>query len=90
MGVTTVALNLAGHLFDLTRDKVLLLDLNLFMGDVASYLNMEPAYTPYDLMRDVDRMDENLMFSSVTRHTSGFYVMAPAHGHQRCRTGGAR
>lgn len=75
VGVTTIAINLASHVFDLTRDKVLLFDLNLFMGDISSYLNMETAYTPYDLLRDVERMDENLMFSSVHQHDAGFYVM---------------
>ncbi|MBI9092426.1 MAG: AAA family ATPase [Desulfobacterium sp.] len=75
VGVTTIAINLASHVFDLTRDKVLLFDLNLFMGDISSYLNIETAYTPYDLLRDVERMDENLMFSSVDQHDAGFYVM---------------
>jgi pilus assembly protein CpaE len=75
VGVSTIAMNLADQVHTLTHDRVLLFDLNLFMGDIASYLNMEVSYTPYDLLRDVERMDENLMFSSVHQHEAGFYVM---------------
>ncbi len=75
IGVTTTAINLADHIHDLTQDRVLLLDLNLFMGDISSYLNIEISYTPYDLIKDMERMDENLLFSSLFQHPNGFYIL---------------
>ncbi|MCP4115256.1 MAG: AAA family ATPase [Desulfobacteraceae bacterium] len=75
IGVTSTAINLADHIHDLTRDRVLLLDLNLFMGDISGYLNIDITYTPYDLIKDMERMDENLLFSSLFQHPNGFYIL---------------
>lgn len=75
IGVTTTAINLADHIHDLTGDKVLLLDLNLFMGDICSYLNIKTSYSPFDFIRDMDRMDKNLLFSSLYCHEKGFYIL---------------
>lgn len=74
-GVTSLSVNLADHLYRLTGEKVLLADLNLYRGDVGICLNMPPAYTGFDLIKDVDRMDHNLLFSSLSHHPNGFYVL---------------
>ncbi|MCD4719820.1 MAG: hypothetical protein K8S13_08160 [Desulfobacula sp.] len=75
LGVTTLAINLADHIYDITKGKILLLDLNLFMGDITSYLDIVPSFTPYDLVGDMDRMDKQLLFSSLFRHDCGFFVL---------------
>lgn len=75
VGLTTTAINLADQISQLTRENVLLLDLNLFMGDITSYLDIHPQFTPYDLVTDIDRMDRDLLFSSLFRHDRGFYVL---------------
>ena len=75
LGVTALAINLADHIYDITKDKVLLLDLNLFMGDITSYLDIAPSFTLYDLVGDMDRMDSQLLFSSFFRHERGFFVL---------------
>jgi pilus assembly protein CpaE len=78
-GTTTLSVNLADQIQTLTPGRVLLLDLNLYMGDVGSFISIAPDFTPFDLIRDLSRMDENLLFSSITRHPRGFYVLpAPA------------
>ena len=74
-GVTTLAVNLADQMAALTRDRVLLLDLNLFFGDICAYLNLKTAYSPYDLIRNVDRMDKNLLFSSLYCHKNRFHIL---------------
>lgn len=76
IGVTTTALNLADQIHDLTGDRVLLLDLNLFMGDVCTYLDKAISYSTYDLIRDMERMDKNLLFSSLFCHKNGFYILS--------------
>lgn len=37
-GVTTLAVNLAEQIYSLTKDKVLLLDLNLYRGSISDFL----------------------------------------------------
>jgi pilus assembly protein CpaE len=78
-GVTTLSVNLADQIQALTGSRVLLLDLNLYMGDVGAMVNINPDFTPFDLIRDLSRMDENLLLSSLCRHDRGFYVL-PAPG----------
>jgi len=74
-GVTSIAINLADQINALTGDKVLLLDLNLYMGDVSVFLDLPSAYTPFEMVKDLERMDKNLLFSSLTRHPRGFYIL---------------
>jgi pilus assembly protein CpaE len=75
-GVTSLSVNLADHLCGLGGQKVLLFDLNLYRGDVGAFLNMTSTYTVFDLMKDLDRMDHNLLFSSLVHHPNGFYVLS--------------
>ncbi|GAB6906854.1 putative Response regulator receiver protein [Desulfosarcina cetonica] len=74
-GVTTLSVNLADQIQLLTGGRVLLLDLNLYLGDVGALVNIHPDVTPFDLIRDLARMDENLLFSSLHRHARGFYIL---------------
>ena|GEM_PF-1142434 len=74
-GVTVTSVNLADQIHDLTGGRVLLLDLNLYLGDVGTMVGIEPDFTPFDLIRDFSRMDEHLLFSSLGRHERGFYVL---------------
>jgi pilus assembly protein CpaE len=74
-GVTTTAVNLADHIHLLTGRRVLLADLNLYRGDAADYLNQNCGYTPFQLVRDLQRMDEHLLFSSLIRHKNRFYLL---------------
>ncbi len=75
-GVTTLAVNLAAHIRTLTGGRVLLADLRLQTGDVALFLDMESRYTAPDLVKDMPRLDENLLLSSLPKHGDGFYVLA--------------
>jgi pilus assembly protein CpaE len=74
-GVTTLSVNLADHIHSLTGGRVLLTDLNLQTGDVALFLGIESKYTVVDLIKDMPRLDENLLFSSLVQHPAGFYVL---------------
>ncbi len=74
-GVTSLALNLADQIQEMTQSRVLLLDLNLFMGDITAYLDIAPEFTVFDLSADLARMDKDLLFSSLYRHDSGFYIL---------------
>lgn len=77
-GVTTVSVNLADQIQQLTGGRVLLLDLNLYLGDMRTLLSLSSEFSPFDLIRDLSRMDENLLFSSLFHHPCGFHVLPAA------------
>ena len=74
MGTTTVAVNLAATLAK-GNNKVALVDLNLFSGDVSSFLNVNPTYTLSSVTNNVSRLDANFLMSVMTKHSSGVYVL---------------
>lgn len=75
VGVTSLSLNLADLIREATGSKVLFLDLNLFIGDVTAYLDIAPDFTPFELVQDLERMDRDLLFSSLFCHESGLYIL---------------
>lgn len=74
-GVTTVAVNLADQIQSLTHGKVVLADLNLYRGDAADHLNLVCAFTPYQLVDDLQRMDQDLLFSSLVQYKQRFHLL---------------
>ena len=79
-GSTTVAVNLAITLHQLTGKKTLLVDLELQMGEVALLLGIQPRFNFVDLVQNFTRMDAGLLASFIERHSSGVHVLsAPYH-----------
>ena len=74
-GNSTICINLADHIQNITGEKILLADLNLARGDIGPGLDVESSYTGFDLIRDNERMDKNLFFSSLHHHIRQFYVL---------------
>jgi pilus assembly protein CpaE len=78
-GATTIATNLAGALLPEDRKQpgqVVLLDLNFQMGDVLAFLDLTSRYTWQDLVRNMHRLDEDLLRQSLTLHPYGVHVVA--------------
>ena len=44
IGKTTIAVNLASELAKITKNKVALVDLNLQLGDISTFLNINPPF----------------------------------------------
>ena len=76
MGTTSVAINLAGVLAQHRDRRVALVDLALYIGEVAVYLDMKTPYALGELVRDLDRLDEAWIEQNVPRHRTGFYVLS--------------
>jgi pilus assembly protein CpaE len=74
MGTTTVAVNLAATIAA-NGGKVALVDLNLYSGDVSSFLDVNPAYTLSSVTSNVARLDASFLMSVMTKHASGVYVL---------------
>ncbi len=75
-GTTSLAVNVADQIHQVLDRRVLLLDLNLYMGSICGHLNFTCTYTPFDMVRDISRMDEDLLLSSLSRHGRGFYILS--------------
>ena len=79
-GSTCVATNMAISLHRLTRGKVLLVDLDLELGETALLLGVEPRFSFVDLVRNFHRVDAGLLASYIERHDSGVELLsAPFH-----------
>jgi pilus assembly protein CpaE len=77
MGATTLATNLAGALH--RQDKrVCLVDLDLELGDVLSFLDVRGSYSLADVAANTRRLDRNLLDQSLPRHASGVWVLSQA------------
>ncbi len=85
LGKTTIAVNLALALSATVGKPVALVDLNLQLGDITTFLDVEPKQTIVDIARNIGRVDAAYLESSLAQFTceangSSVYVLAdPLH-----------
>lgn len=75
-GVSTVAANLAVALAKETRQRTVLIDLDLRMGDVGLNLGVAGRYSTLDALKNESRLDSELISKFLLRHESGLEVLA--------------
>jgi pilus assembly protein CpaE len=75
IGATTLAVNMAVALRALPRE-VALVDLDVYAGDAAFFLNMQPKNTLRDVVTNYARLDAVLVQGTMVRHSSGVAVLA--------------
>jgi pilus assembly protein CpaE len=77
VGTTTIATNVAVAAASTRPNQVVLVDLALQFGGVATHLNLHPRQTLADIVRDEAAMREaELIRSYATQHSSGLHVLA--------------
>ncbi len=80
VGRTTVAVNLAVALRQLTNRKVVLVDGSLFFGDVGVMLHLPSPKTILELVSRINELDDDLLRDVLVTHSSGIKVLlAPLH-----------
>jgi len=78
-GKTTVATNLALALAQVAPGEVVIIDLDLQFGDVASALGLRPDLTFADAVRSLDTLDATGLKAHLTVHPADLFVLcAPA------------
>jgi pilus assembly protein CpaE len=75
VGSTSLAVNLASILAASPDRSVVLVDLDVTLGDADVYLDMNHEYTLADLTQNVARLDSELLRRSMARHKSGLYLL---------------
>lgn len=75
VGTTSIAINLACSLAQNPDRTVVLVDLDLALGDADVFLEMIPDYTLLDVAQNITRLDLALLRKSLTKHESGVYVL---------------
>ncbi len=77
VGTTTIATNIAVVAARRQSDRVVLVDLDLQFGSVASHLNLDPKQTLKDVVRDESALREpELLRTYAMRHDCGLHVLA--------------
>ena len=76
IGTTSIAANLAHALAKGHRDsRVAIADLVVTDGDVRVFLNLKPAYDLGDLVKKLDRVDAELLYSLMTPYREGIWAL---------------
>ena len=75
VGTTSVAVNLGCSLAANEANSVVLLDLDLCLGDADVFLDTIPEYTLSDVAQNINRLDLTLLKRSLTKHDTGLYLL---------------
>lgn len=77
IGKTSIAVNLAVELAQMSKEKVALIDLNLQLGDVATFLDMTPPFAMDYIADNINNLDEEELLKTMTRYkNTTLYVIA--------------
>ena len=75
VGKTTLSSNLAIGLGEAAPGEVVVVDLDLQFGDIASSLSLTPELSIADATRNLDTLDSTSLKTYLTRHPKDFYVL---------------
>ncbi len=76
VGTSTVAVNLAVQLAQITQKSTGLLDFASPLGNTTLLLDLQARYTVRDAVENVGRMDSHFLEGLLTPHSSGLRVLA--------------
>lgn len=75
VGNTSIAVNIAVALAAKPDRSVVLIDLDLALGDADVFLDMIPDYTLLDVAQNISRLDLALLRKSLTKHETGVFLL---------------
>src|SRR5580704_2148090 len=79
VGCTTVSVNLASELARLQEGPCVLAEQAVAFGRLANYLGIRPKVTLYDLVSDLDHMDEERMREAMTPIDDNLHVLVGSY-----------
>jgi len=75
-GTTFVTANLAASLARRMQKRACVVDLSLQAGDHPLYLGLEPNYSIHDVVRNFDRLDDQLLAHYLTQRSKSLSLLA--------------
>ena len=80
IGTSTVATNLATSVQQMRpRAPVALVDLDMHGGDLELFLDLQASQGLQHLSKDISRLDETIVRSSLVKHSSGLHLLASGY-----------
>lgn len=76
MGATTLAIEAALQLSKGGKEATCVVDLDLYAGECADFLNIKPKLAVDSLAKNSDAIDEHLLESVLSEHPSGLKLLA--------------
>jgi pilus assembly protein CpaE len=77
IGKTSIAANMAVSLAEITKEKVVLVDLNIQLGDVTTFLDINPSFDIAYIANNIDRLDESFILTTLDKYKdTSLYVLA--------------
>ena len=78
-GATTIAINLAAEIAQLKNAPCILTEGSLRLGRLANHLGIEPRVTWYDLLREPERLDIEVVRQAMTQVADHLQVLSGSH-----------
>ena len=75
VGTTSLAVNIGCAIASNEMNSAALVDLDLCLGDADVFLDTIPDYTLLDVAQNVTRLDFALLKKSLTKHSSGLFLL---------------
>ena len=77
VGTTTIAVNLATSLAEITANKsVALVDMNMATGEIPLFLDIKPGYHWGEISKNITRLDSTFIMNILSKHSSGTYLFS--------------
>ncbi len=77
IGKTAIATNVAYEIAEMSKEKVALIDLNLQLGDVSTFLELAPSFNAAYVINNLDKIDKKDVLSAFEKYRdSSLYVLS--------------
>ena len=77
IGKTAIATNVAYEIADMSKEKVALIDLNLQLGDVSTFLELAPSFNAAYVINNLDKIDKKDVLSAFEKYRdTSLYVLS--------------
>jgi len=87
IGKTSIAVNLSLELANITKEKIALVDLNLQMGDITTFLDIVPSFDISYPINNLSKMNSEFLLNTLEQYKdTNLYVLAEPPSLEKAKT----